>query len=176
VWLDIADDSRALAHFEEDLRDWMYQLRSLAPVHPTRVSDFLGGSSWQYRISACQRVGPFDNKDQLHDFLFTRVWCDNKDEIIARSQKSFKKPHRICFTHGELRPSNMLMLNGRLSGLVDWGTSGWFPEYWDYVGGCYINVPPIWAGVFHRIFPQYRDELEVDDEIGNVPNAHPMAG
>jgi hypothetical protein len=32
-----------------------------------------------------------------------------------------------------------------------------------------------WATVFHRIFPQYDQELEVDDEIGNVPGAHPMA-
>jgi aminoglycoside phosphotransferase len=102
------------------------------------------------------------------------VWCDEKEAIIKNSQKSFKKPHRICFTHGELRPHNILILNGRLSGLVDWGTAGWFPEYWDYVGGCYI-VPERWAGVFHRIFSQYEVELEVDDEIGNVPSAHPMA-
>jgi aminoglycoside phosphotransferase len=102
------------------------------------------------------------------------VWCDEKEAIIKNSQKSFKKPHRICFTHGELRPHNILILNGRLSGLVDWGTAGWFPEYWDYGGGCYI-VPERWAGVFHRIFSQYEVELEVDDEIGNVPSAHPMA-
>ena len=93
---------------------------------------------------------------------------------MQHAQKSFRKPHRICFTHGEVRPNNLLALNGRLSGLVDWETAGSFPEYCDYVGGCYI-VPPMWV-VFHRIFPQYEHELEVDDEIGNVPSAHPMAG
>jgi hypothetical protein len=40
-------------------------------------------------------------------------------------------------------------------------------------------VPSMWARVFHRIYPRvYELELEVDDEIGNVPtrSAHPVAG
>jgi hypothetical protein len=117
VWLEIAADPSALANLEKDLRGWLYQLRSLMPPS-TKVSNFLGGSSWQHRVSACEPIGPFPSKDKLHEFLLSRVWCDEKEAIIKNSQKSFKKPHRICFTHGELRPHNILILNGRLSGLI----------------------------------------------------------
>ncbi|KAF8645513.1 hypothetical protein AX16_007797 [Volvariella volvacea WC 439] len=39
----------------------------------------------------------------------------------------------ICNTHGDLHAGNLIMLNGRLSGIVDWEATGWMPAYWEYV-------------------------------------------
>ncbi|KAL6300357.1 hypothetical protein BKA93DRAFT_693884, partial [Sparassis latifolia] len=130
-------DASGLALFEADLRNWLFQLRSLCPPFPV-VSGYLGGPCWQYRVSADNPIGPFASIDALHQFLLSRVWGDERDEVLSLSRKSYVKPHRICLTHGELRRANLLLSNGRLSGLIDWGAAGWFPEYWDAVGGCYI--------------------------------------
>lgn len=42
----------------------------------------------------------------------------------------------MVFTHADLNPRNSLVQRSgrggwRLSGIVDWETSGYYPEYWD---------------------------------------------
>ncbi|KAG6166363.1 hypothetical protein E4U27_008226, partial [Claviceps purpurea] len=39
--------------------------------------------------------------------------------------------HEIVFTHGDLNMRNIMMHNGRLSGIIDWETCGWYPDYWE---------------------------------------------
>ncbi len=155
-------DAPSLALFESDLRDWLFQLRSLVPLPSTVVGGFLGTPSMQFRIAAWCPIGPYSTKEDLHEDLLRRT--EDRSAVESVVKKSHGKPHMLCFTHGDLRHQNLLMQNGRLSGLVDWGSSGWFPEYWDYTGACYANKKyyPRWIEVFSRIFPQYRDELEVD--------------
>ena len=45
--------------------------------------------------------------------------------------------HRIVFTHADLHPRNLMVKeapNGvELSGIVDWETSGFYPEYWEHL-------------------------------------------
>jgi len=88
MWHHITANPSALADFELDLHGWLYQLWSLVPPSAI-VSNFLGGSSWQHCISACEPIGPFVDKDKLHRFLLSRVWCDEKDAIVSNAQKSF---------------------------------------------------------------------------------------
>jgi aminoglycoside phosphotransferase len=51
--------------------------------------------------------------------------------------------HRMCITHGDLRPANIVVqqaANGavHIKGLVDWGDSGVYPEYWEFVRALYL--------------------------------------
>jgi len=44
--------------------------------------------------------------------------------------------HHIVFTHGDLRPQNILVVDLTdggvyLSGVIDWKASGFYPEYWE---------------------------------------------
>ena len=55
---------------------------------------------------------------------------------LIRSQ--LKTNHRNVMTHGDLRPDNILVKKGlgntvSIIGLIDWGSSGSYPEYWEYV-------------------------------------------
>ncbi|KZT25375.1 hypothetical protein NEOLEDRAFT_358827 [Neolentinus lepideus HHB14362 ss-1] len=112
----------SLALFEADLRDCLYQLRSLVPLLDA-VSSFTDLESMQWRIDTSDPIGPFVNKDDLHEHILSCAMDRASVEPVAL-QKSYSKPHRICFTHGDLTPYNVLVSNGRLSGLVDWGSSG----------------------------------------------------
>ncbi|KZO94157.1 hypothetical protein CALVIDRAFT_225774 [Calocera viscosa TUFC12733] len=42
------------------------------------------------------------------------------------------------FTHGDVTDHNIMVHQGRLSGLIDWGTAGWMPVYWEYA--CSVNL------------------------------------
>ncbi|KAF7506042.1 hypothetical protein GJ744_012289 [Endocarpon pusillum] len=40
--------------------------------------------------------------------------------------------HETKFTHNDLKPSNILIKDGHISGIIDWGKAGWYPDYWEY--------------------------------------------
>ncbi|KAL4250838.1 Protein kinase-like domain superfamily protein [Abortiporus biennis] len=68
---------------------------------------------------------------------------------------------RLCLTHGDLSPRNLLYHNGRLSGMIDWECAAWLPEYWDYTNAVYnVRLLEQWCNPLHRMFPQYKRELE----------------
>jgi hypothetical protein len=35
--------------------------------------------------------------------------------------------------HDNLSDRNIMVDKGRITGIIDWKFSGWFPEYWEYV-------------------------------------------
>ncbi|OAT07451.1 hypothetical protein BDBG_03511 [Blastomyces gilchristii SLH14081] len=41
-------------------------------------------------------------------------------------------PHRIVFTHGDLKHHNIAVQNGQITGFLDWESAGWCPEYRDF--------------------------------------------
>ena len=40
--------------------------------------------------------------------------------------------HDIVFTHADLHFSNIMVSDGHISGIIDWETAGWYPDYWEY--------------------------------------------
>lgn len=42
------------------------------------------------------------------------------------------KDWELRFTHADLNYSNILVEGDKVTGIIDWGTSGWYPEYWEY--------------------------------------------
>jgi serine/threonine protein kinase len=160
-------DAKGLARFDSDLQDWLFQLRSLRPPPSVKVSNLLGGPFIQYSLADYSLLGPFEDTRALHQFILDRVLRRSKKRILKLAPKSYRKPHRLCFSHGDLRPENILMHNGRLSGLIAWETGGWFPEYWDSVTGRFQRSERF-KEVMGRILPKYEDEYEVQYEIWDV--------
>lgn len=40
--------------------------------------------------------------------------------------------HNVVFSHGDPPFHNILVRNGRITGILDWEYAGWFPEHWDF--------------------------------------------
>jgi aminoglycoside phosphotransferase (APT) family kinase protein len=71
----------------------------------------------------------------------------------------FQRQHSINFTHGDFRPANIIVKNGKLSGIVDWEMSGWYPEYWEFVKALYVwRYQTDWADYLDSILKRYYDE------------------
>ncbi|EIM82350.1 uncharacterized protein STEHIDRAFT_171296 [Stereum hirsutum FP-91666 SS1] len=54
-------------------------------------------------------------------------------ELLSARQPELIKAvtsDRIAWVAGDLRPHNILILDGRLSGIIDWQDSGWLPLHW----------------------------------------------
>ncbi|KIJ92612.1 hypothetical protein K443DRAFT_13463 [Laccaria amethystina LaAM-08-1] len=115
-------DERARELMKEQLCDWINQLQSL-PVPPLlTIPNFLCGACKVDRIASS---APISTVEEAHELTLSYVAGDERDRVIETARRrSYSKRHRICFTHGDLRPRNVLVQAGRLSGLVNFGSSG----------------------------------------------------
>jgi predicted unusual protein kinase regulating ubiquinone biosynthesis (AarF/ABC1/UbiB family) len=84
------------------------------------------------------------------------------------------REHRIFFMHGDLGPTNILIENGKLAGIVDFGCSGFLPEYWEYtkMKFDFWEYQKYWLSVFHGIFDEeeYEEELKAQREMRQYVN------
>lgn len=60
-----------------------------------------------------------------------------------------------CRLHGDLMPSNLLLRDGRLSGVLDWATAG--------LGDPAIDLIPAWNLLTADTRPAFRDAVATDD-------------
>ncbi|GBE80527.1 hypothetical protein SCP_0302420 [Sparassis crispa] len=155
--------------FEETLRDWFAQLRSL-PAPSNAISSIDGSPCRSYRINHQSDIGPFTSEEDFLASFFEKMPRRFHDDLHAK-MKDLYSPHQICLTHGDLNPSNLLFYNGHLSGWIDWECAGWFPEYWDYTYALYNReMYTEWCELFTRIFPHYEKELELEKAFWAVCN------
>lgn len=84
------------------------------------------------------KMGPFDSEQQMNDYL---LYPDGHhiyehEETFPRLKKEidklFNDRHRIVYTHGDLKHYNILIHDGHVSGLIDWESAGWYPDYWEF--------------------------------------------
>lgn len=83
------------------------------------------------------------------------------------------KGHGAVFTHGDPQPKNILVsrVGTRDDGrgefkikIIDWETSGWYPEYWEFCNSPYVpllvafNVRPEWLELVQQVMPIYTME------------------
>ncbi|KZO95482.1 hypothetical protein CALVIDRAFT_538245 [Calocera viscosa TUFC12733] len=101
-----------------------------------------------YKYGLCSAAGAgldallFGNNDlpTSEDIRSFHAWLRERmgrhwPVMQPRVQPIFSKydDQQPVFSHGDLSEDNIMVHNGRLSGLIDWETAGWMPPYWDYV-------------------------------------------
>ncbi|KAF8588283.1 kinase-like protein [Ramaria rubella] len=131
-----------LDYLSSQLRSFFNQRRSLPPPSNS-VCAFMDNPIHDVRISMELRPhGPWTNVEEFHKFLVRQADLkipDDERQVIQTIQTAHSRKHRICFTHSDFHPENMLVDdNGTVTGILDWEGAGWMPEYWDYTRAHYI--------------------------------------
>lgn len=81
--------------------------------------------------------GPFPNEEAFDD------WCVERVPVGFFGLAHWKWPRwlekerrkssgRFVLTHGDLSPHNIMVKDGKITGIVDWERSGFFPQYAEY--------------------------------------------
>lgn len=65
---------------------------------------------------------------------------------VSMLRSRMRTDHAFCVTHGDVRPANIIVEQTKTSdvhvkGLVDWGNSGVYPEYMEYIRSLYLFQP-----------------------------------
>lgn len=168
-WKDLSMDKKR--RIVSDLGRFIDQLRKIAPPKHFVIGDSTMGAARDMRFGP-GLVGPFYTLDAFHDFL--RRGHDAKDfqsdsvEKVHELRPKSGSPYELKFSHANLNPRNILVDNaGRICTVIGWESSGWYPEYWEYVQMCQ-NVDPNslageeWVTMMRGAATRYDDELECD--------------
>jgi Phosphotransferase enzyme family len=162
-----------------DLKAMMDELRSL------RIQNF---ETWSYIGSVGRQPcrdflfmlgdeskGPFQTEEDMYENIIER-WINRfkMNPLLESSVEFTRRLYRetsgndIVFTHGDLDPRNILVENGRVSGIVDWEQAGWYPEYWEYIKtmwGCINTWESVWPLEVVKFLRPYDYIRMIDLEI-----------
>jgi thiamine kinase-like enzyme len=138
VWSEL--DERTKDRVCHDIWNLMSTIRASVPrpadLPPGRYRTVDGSSSRDPLLGDNMDIAPteFDD-DVLRDRIYARYvahnglsYKDGKDlrNLLPRSDIS-------VFTHGDLVPRNIMVDEQyRITAVLDWESSGWFPDYWEY--------------------------------------------
>lgn len=71
------------------------------------------------------------------------------------------RKHGIVFTHGDLRPANIIVKDGRVTAIIDWEMAGWYPDYWEFAKAFYLEMfANDWAShLLGVLTPYYQEQV-----------------
>ncbi|KAF8852765.1 hypothetical protein BDZ45DRAFT_707269 [Acephala macrosclerotiorum] len=127
-----------------ELAGYLERLRGLQPPKEGFVGSSMLGSGYDHRLG-CRRFGPFESIADFHKFVrrgdSMDLWAFDKDVT-----------------------NNIMVVNEKITGIIDWEFAGWFPEYWEYTK-MYFGWRPYRADFYYemdKVLTTYPQELAAD--------------
>lgn len=114
------------------------QLRSLEFPAGRPMGDVYDGVCRDLRRGQRVSQEPIWTVQEFENFVFSSPSRSEPLCLQALQDLLPNRRHRVVFTHGDLRPGNILVKPGYhgnwvVTGILDWETSGFYPEYWEAI-------------------------------------------
>ncbi len=155
IWLSLSvEEKHSICHQLREILDTMRK----AEWPSTFIGSCDGGPVLDARLYGIKKGGPFRNEEELNKFILD-IHDLTPQPIRDTLTKHQRTDHRIVFSHGDLHQGNVMVKDGKITGLIDWELAGWYPEYWDYVKFCFSGgAHRDWMNHAKDIFSQSYDE------------------
>lgn len=107
------------------------------PWGGNRICSLIGTAIRSVRVPN-HVAGPFESEEEFNEYLIRPSWSGGFSsdaayhDALSLAKGMDKMAHRIVFAHGDLKPHNILVDEGRITGFLDWESAGWYPDYWDF--------------------------------------------
>ncbi|KAK6005148.1 hypothetical protein QM012_007927 [Aureobasidium pullulans] len=113
-------------------------------------------------------TGPFESEEELNQALLKKYIASEaslpgKAIFYQRAWASVFSGHEPVFTHGDVQQKNIMILEDSSHPsvvLVDWGTAGWYPSYWDYARAMFVcgRFEDDWSFWLEQVLDPYWNE------------------
>ncbi|KAF7852725.1 hypothetical protein EAF04_010918 [Stromatinia cepivora] len=158
VWADLDDQEKI--NFCHQLRDILIKMRTIEPPVKGIISSCDGNSIRDGRHIYDFHGGPFENEADFNEFILdfgARPPAALEHAIRSRMPAL----HDTVLTQCDLSPRNIMVQDGKMTGLIDWEDGGFFPEYCEYVKFFeVVTKHRDWKDYIGEITPRrYGDEL-----------------
>ncbi|KAH7358429.1 kinase-like domain-containing protein [Plectosphaerella cucumerina] len=143
----------------QQLRGIIEKMRSVTPP-PSLIGACDGTEIRDTRVYFTYHSPPCRDEVNFNVFVLSSLYETTPPLLREAFRRRLRTNHRIVFSHCDLTPRNILVHEGKISGLVDREDSGWYPEYWEYVKFFQRPADKGWKDYAEDIFPEYyHDEL-----------------
>ncbi|KAG9251066.1 kinase-like domain-containing protein [Emericellopsis atlantica] len=177
VWHGLSQEAReAIA---SEITEHLTTLRQVPPPAQDLVASAYQNPAHDSRVSN-RFFGPCTQRE-FHPLLRTHLPEDWIRSVLDENTETVHtKQYKTVFTHADLAPRNIMMRNGRLTAIIDWGNAGWYPEYWEYTKMHYKYFAEDWYELIERRLPCYEAGLDAEraviarygDDIGTPAVLH----
>jgi hypothetical protein len=153
----------------KEICGYIEQLRNLVPPKEGEIGSLNMTSGLDHRLGG-RRWGPFNNTTEFHTFLRRGLPLDGVWSSVPEVVKVHERPesyYATKFSHADLSPENIMVENGKVTGIIDWEFGGWYPEYWEYTK-TYYGWRPYREDFYHildRYTKTYPEELAAERGI-----------
>jgi hypothetical protein len=157
---------------EADKTAYIAQLRDIILRLRQHTAPFIGRAGHQPCIDpggfgdVQYDMGPFDDEKLFNQYRLDQLRHKRGDAVAERAAGLQKSGHKFVLTHGDLSDRNVMVENGRITGILDWEFSGWYPEYWEY---CQSQLSPshdpYWREVLAQVLDPYDDMVALEKVI-----------
>jgi aminoglycoside phosphotransferase (APT) family kinase protein len=174
-WFDPEEKTR----FLQELKMYLHAIRRWrqpgeGDSKAARICSIAGTSIRSVRVPS-HSIGPCEDEAEFNGLLLDPArsdwaresWPDYQDRL-AKAEKLHADRHEIVFTHGDISPYNILVLDdGSVSAVLDWEAAGWYPEYWEFTTAWRLAKAGSW---WYEIVKEladgkYVEEREADLEV-----------
>ncbi|KAK3298628.1 kinase-like domain-containing protein [Chaetomium fimeti] len=159
VWKGLSTDQKDIIF--ADIQQHISSLRELQPPEQDTVCSALQNPAYDCRIGA-RFFGPM-NHGEFHSLARGHLHKDDVAPFLGQEvDKTHTSSYRTCFAHADLAPRNIIIRDGRVAAIIDWGFSGWYPEYWEFTKAHYNYVSKEWEEYLRLALPNYELELTAE--------------
>ena len=154
-----------LCSFLSELSGLSHYRNRLGPIRGPWANSYF---RFYQRRMPCDDDTARDTESFLRYFI---AYAKTSDITCARASDhivdtfDLSKPPK--FSHGDLQPSNIMIHDSHVSGIVDWAEAGWYPYFWD----AFVLFKSI-----HRELPLFALWFPMARRLGNldIPEASCM--
>lgn len=100
---------------------------------------------------------PILDDDALRARIYERYYDNNGRLYEGTLPDMLPRSSVSVFTHGDLTPRNIMVQEGRITGIIDWETAGWYPDYWEYANIMKPSKDRDWMSWMDRTKPEQWD-------------------
>ncbi|KAM3504929.1 hypothetical protein MY10362_003254 [Beauveria mimosiformis] len=177
----------------QQLRTFLEQVHQIEPEPGTyQIRSIAGGACYNHRRS--EPPSPAASVTSAAEFRRPFLWSACPDvatfqsalpnalrarraeaaETYRRRFARVQPPRRARFCHGDLSWANIFVdeATGRLHGVTDWETAGFWPEWWDYYMALLgtRGEQSWWRQIVAEVMKEYPEELKIMTEMDSLVN------
>lgn len=161
------------ASYKEQLREQIARMRECTQPFIGRLDDSGERICTQnvFDTLCMTELGPFNDDEEFEEWVLARAIRPlRRPNPISRYkwrkfvQRELRNSSgRYVLTHCDLAPRNIMAQDGVITGIIDWGRSGFFPEYAEYAIAMELSpsIEEWWIPVLKEILqPCSKDRLK----------------
>jgi aminoglycoside phosphotransferase (APT) family kinase protein len=163
AWPNMPDESKS--SIIEQLIGYIHELRQLKGES---VSSASGSPTFMPLFkSPVDKV--LHSSSEFHNLLTSRVVQTIPKFYVALIRSRFDDNSRLVFTHADLVDRNILVQDGRITGILDWEWAGFYPEHWEFVQFMTNTAWKMeWGDRVIKEFPEYANVYLAFDVLRDI--------